>query len=254
MNSLRSALVSVPFFSSALLLGAACDSGSSSDTTAAQLAATEASLTGVVGSNQAVTDAAKTCFDTYLGCKQTAGADTQTCRDALKACLPAEAPLPSSCSTDAGVRADDGNSDSDESAEEALAGDGGAHAGQHQGGSADGDSDGLSDESAEQDGGMKGKGHGKGGGKHGGRAACGHPDVPAGRLEACRDTATTSVASGADSTQVASDHKQCVKTAFADRVSTLCQKANELCARADAVQASCSALTSACTAAQTPAL
>jgi hypothetical protein len=70
------------------------------------VASEEAALSAAQDSLATAKEQAKACFDTFRSCKEVTGADVQACRDALKACLPAEAPEPPRCATANGQHTD----------------------------------------------------------------------------------------------------------------------------------------------------
>lgn len=226
---------------SALLAIIGCGSNGTGDVsgTAAELSAAEADINDTVESSDTAHEEAKACFEAYRSCEETNGDDAETCRDALKACLPEQAPVPARCGDggagrhrggDGGVR-DDGDDDSDEDVDE----------------SSDEDGSLMSDAGVDQDGGMsrdKRRGHRGRGRGH----ACGRPDVSHERMHACREVSASDLAQGSDASQTASSHAQCVQKAFSDRVSELCTRASELCTRSDADPTICARITEACTA------
>jgi hypothetical protein len=66
-------------------------------TTAAALTVAQGDVEGAQDSLSAARDAAKACFDTFKTCKAATDADVNACKDALKACLPADAPKARTC-------------------------------------------------------------------------------------------------------------------------------------------------------------
>ena len=97
------------FFTTMGVTLAASVSGCSSDganSGGTDVASEEAALSAAQDSLATAKEQAKACFETFRSCKEASGADAQACRDALKACLPAEAPEPPHCGGVRGQRAD----------------------------------------------------------------------------------------------------------------------------------------------------
>ncbi|HET9956096.1 MAG TPA: hypothetical protein VFQ61_16430 [Polyangiaceae bacterium] len=88
-----------------------CSSETGSSSTGADVASDEAALSAAQGSLASAKEQAKACFDTFRSCREASGANVQACRDALKACLPAEAPKPPHCGAPSGQRGDKSGGD-----------------------------------------------------------------------------------------------------------------------------------------------
>jgi len=259
------------------LIGCGGDDSSTASGTAAELAAASTNIADTTQSQDAAGQQVKGCFDAFRTCEQTAGKGAQTCRDALKACLPAQPPMPPGCDMaksdggnmpargDAGSRKshgdmDDRDSDDDDDGMHAdggvrpLAkgphGDGGARV-HGDGGVPHADAD-RDDDKGRGDHGDKGKGDRDDHEGHGG-PMCGRPAIPEQRFAACSDVSTTQLSQGGDPMQASTAHQQCVKKAFGERLDELCKHAATLCARADAPKDKCDTITQACKTVATPA-
>jgi hypothetical protein len=92
---------SIPKLGGGLLLLLA---GCAGDEDAAQrVASTESELAAANESWASARSEARACFEAFRSCEQSAGRGAAACRDELKACLPAQAPRPASCSADGGA-------------------------------------------------------------------------------------------------------------------------------------------------------
>lgn len=220
-------------FSFAALCFAAGCGGSATEVDTSGLSTTEDSLTAAQDSLASAEEQARACFDTFKTCNES-GQTKDVCKEALKSCLPADAPRPRRCGPPPG--------------------DGGAPPPRGEGerrgegdrppppsGSAQPPPPPRDDRDA-QDGGAEGHHGGRG---HGGRH-CGPPPVKRERLEACRTSAEGSVAQGENDDNAREAHRRCVRDAFSGEIGALCQEAKSACANPNAPQDICSRITEAC--------
>lgn len=108
----------------ASLSGCSSDTGTSSG--GSDVASEEAALNGAQDSLASAKEQAKACFETFRSCREASDADVRACRDALNACLPADAPKPPHCGGVRRQQEDQGPSD-----EAAAGSDGDADQGAH---------------------------------------------------------------------------------------------------------------------------
>ncbi len=250
-------------------LASACSNGHSDPSigdSSAEVANTEADLNAAKGSLAMAQSEAQACFDTYRTCEQAAGASSDSCRAALKDCLPAQAPAPASCGDAGGVkppREHDGGPAL--TLRPMMDRDGGAHMrgpgepdDRGDRGRDDHDEHGDRDPGRACDGGPDPRqDHGpklRADGGFPGASAPDHADAcrPIGvaddAMGSCRDHAAADLAHGRDPAAAADAHKQCVTSSFESRISELCQKAGELCATPGAPADACARITTACSA------
>lgn len=229
---LRLVACSLPFLAS-------CQGSSGSTSTPSTLSQTLANVTDLMGSSDSAAQTAQACFDDYQACLD-AGIEEVTCQETLEACLPAQAPLPSSCEGDAGsLRDRDGQHD--EHADHARLADGGAA------GQAEHDADDQHDEHAVD----AGAEHtGKGAGHHAGGRTCGRPESADAPLAACRDEARTGVAGGMNGSEASRSHRTCMESAFSNSLGALCTQIDVLCAQTGADATACSDAKQTCSDAQ----
>lgn len=88
------------------LVASICGCSSDGTSSSVDVASEEAALNATQDSLATAKEQANACFDTFRSCKEVTGADVQACRDALKACLPAEAPEPTQCAPANGQHTD----------------------------------------------------------------------------------------------------------------------------------------------------
>ena len=94
----KSQLLFLSLMAGAVGWSVGCGSGSDGETSTSDLSALNeaaSQLAAARGSFAAASTEAQACFETFKACEQSA--DTSTCHDDLKACLPQRAPMPMGC-------------------------------------------------------------------------------------------------------------------------------------------------------------